>query len=61
LESDRKTPKEASRTQTIKNGLLSLAELEKSAFEGDELLMKREKRLKIDSRRLFLGQPRISS
>jgi hypothetical protein len=53
LELDRKTPKEASRTQTIKNGLLRLAESEKSAFDGGELPMKRERRLEIDSRRGF--------
>jgi hypothetical protein len=42
-----------SRTQTIKNGLLRLAESETSAFDGGELPMKRERRLEIDSRRGF--------
>jgi len=53
VESDRKAPKIASRTQTIKNSLLRLAESEKSAFDGGDLPMKRERRLEIDSLRGF--------
>jgi hypothetical protein len=61
LESDRETPQEASRTQTIKNGPQPLAESEKLQWGREECPAKREKCAGTDPKWMILCHARLAS
>jgi hypothetical protein len=61
LELDRKTPKEASRTQTIKNDPQPLAESKKLQWGREECPAKREKCAGTDPKWMFLCHDRLAS